>query len=276
MGNNPQEELKDFILTELIEKDDLLSNILSRDGQKKLAESFSKTLTEANISLSSLDKNNNDTMDTLKLGCRAQAAQMLDPSLKIEMKLILDPLAKKEKSEEKDETKEANLEKNLFKMLKTMLTLKLSQENKAPTDEQKNELEMKLKDMAKSLSKGKSGPTMMKGCMDALVRESMERKSLYGGIDPELGSGQERTSVDSIQGGNQFARQDLSNTGETFMAIIDKPNSGQPNPVGSIISKDVNKLIDIAFAPPEQEKTAGSSPFHSPRDTPKNKPPGTI
>lgn len=274
MAKSASDELKDFILNELIKKDSLLGKMLSPENQHKLAEAFAKTLTEANVSMSSLDLKNKDTMETLKFGCRAQAAQMLDPSLKLDMKPILKPLAKKDNAEEKDEEKEANLEKNIFKMLMSMLKLKLTKENKKPTKEQEQELEMKLKELARSLSKGKSGSTMLKGCMDALVRESIERKSLYGGIDPEQGSGQERAAVQGIQGGNQFARQDLSNIGETFMATYDKADSGQPDPVGSRISSTVNSLA-FEITPASEPDLDAESKFKSPGSTPKLKPPGT-
>lgn len=274
MGKNAAselDELKDFILNELIKKDSLLGKMLSPDNQLKLAEGFAKSLTEANVSMSSIDVKNKDTMDTLKFGCRAQAAQMLDPSYKPDMKLILSPLTK---NEEKEEEKEANTEKNIFKMLKSMLELKLKQKNLTPTKEQEQELEMKLKELARSLSKGKSGPTMMKGCMDAMIRESVERKSLYGGIDPEKGSGQERAVVQGVQGGNQFARQDLSNIGDTFMATYDKADSGQPDPVGSRISSAVNMLAND-ITPASEPELGVESRIKSPGSTPKLKPPGS-
>lgn len=273
MATTATEELKELekAILKIIKEDSLLSKF-PLELQSGIAQAFSKTLTEAGVSLSSLDLNNKDTKDTLKLGCRAEAAQILDPSLKLDMKPLLKPLTK-DKSEEKDEDKEANLEKNIFKTLKSMLTLELSKKDKVPTKEQELELEMKLKELARSLSKGKSGPTMMKGSMDALVRE-LERKSQYGGIDPEQGSGQERAPVESNQGGNQSATQDLSDTGDTFKATNEKIDAGQPDFVGARIATNVNHMANSVLATPEQEQTSGLSSIKSPGSTPKLKPPG--
>lgn len=268
MVTQVNDEIKHFIL-DIIRNDSILGKMLDPENMRKLMEAFVKTLSENNISLSSQDLKNPEVKDALQLGCRTQAAKMLNPGLNIDMKPALKPLVNAQKKEEEKEEDTITI---VMKFLKDLFTLKLTKRtDKKPTEEEEKDLEKELQKIARDLLKDKKGSSIAKGCLDALVRESAAR-SKQGVANP----GEEFRPVEEVSAGNQSADLSLLTGGKNFLSSYDDPEN-TVDPAGIRAEARVNALADdfISKREEEEQRTEPTQSKRGPGSLPRLTPPGT-
>lgn len=239
---------------------------------KELAKAVAEDLNAEGISISGKDLNANpETMKSVGLACIAKS----QPELKFDIKILFTPQNELEDADD--------LKKNLKNIFTEMLKLQPNYKN--ASEEEKKEMDEKLDEMTEVLTnkfldtrseepvaKNESIFSLVAACLDVLTKTSSnnDQEEMFReqyGVNPIPGGSE--STVLAIPAGNQMGVQDLATTGLSFLAQVDNPDPGAPDPLGIKMGAIINRIAksdissDFAYEL-KHEGILDSSPRPSP------------
>lgn len=252
------EKVLEVIVKQLMQKGLLpaLSNVEQKDLIKNVSENLSGELTKE-------DLNKESSLKALSIACVSECVQMKNPNYKFDYKLLFKPQNQIDPDELTEQLK------NIFKE-----AIKLNPNynpKSSSVDEKLDELANRLVNKSfksndnDALSENEKTFGLIAASIDLL---SMQRRQFYG-VDTQTPGEVQQPVLEII--GNLVGAQDLATEGTSFMAEVNKPDLGVPDPLGIKLSAVLdaissNEDVDI------QNELLNAKLI--PSTAPTNKPPG--